>query len=73
MIDRMVNDTLLLIQAMRYRYVTQPSKLLRQYCEAQSVGMQLMKWRRKLKEAFGSQREAKKQALLMRQEQGKSV
>ena len=68
-IDQLVDATILLMRAMGYRCTTQPNKLMRTDFKIRSVGLELMKWRRKLKDAFGMQGSVTNQISLARQDQ----
>ncbi|KAL4140282.1 hypothetical protein PRNP1_014567 [Phytophthora ramorum] len=54
-IEQLVEDTVLLLRAMGYRCGHKPSKPALTTCNVSSVGVELMRWKRKLKDLFGMQ------------------
>ena len=54
---------------MGYKCTTRPSKLMLAGFKSRSVGVEMIKWKRKLKEAFGMEGGTKAQTPLNRREQ----
>uniref|UniRef100_H3GF40 Eukaryotic/viral aspartic protease n=1 Tax=Phytophthora ramorum TaxID=164328 RepID=H3GF40_PHYRM len=54
-IEQLVEDSVLLLRAMCYRCGHKPSKPALTTCNVSSVGVELMRWKRKLKDLFGMQ------------------
>ena len=54
-IEQLVDNTVLLLRAMGYKCEMIPTKLMLGDFKIQLVGSEMVKWKRKLKEAFGVQ------------------